>query len=111
MTKDLEFIGDSLKRVQAFPAEVRRDAGYKLRKLQDGKELSDVKTLTDVAAGVQELRLWDESGTFRVVFVAKFAEAIYVLHAFQKKTQDTTTRDLDLVRKRYEEVRQRRKRL
>jgi len=109
--KELIFTGDSLKRVRSFPVDVRRDAGRKLLTVQQGDAVSDSKPLVGVAAGVQELRLWDESGTYRVVFVAKFAEAIYVLHAFQKKTQATTARDLDLVRRRYEEVRESRKRI
>ena len=69
------------------------------------KSPCDVKVLVDMPAGIKELRLWDESGTFRVVFVAKFEEAVYVLHAFQKKTQSTSVRDLKLARQRYEEVR------
>lgn len=72
--------------------------------VQEGRDPSDLKPLVGVGRGVQELRLWGEGGTFRVVFVAKFSEAVYVLHAFQKKTQATTVRDLDLVRRRYEEV-------
>ena len=59
----------------------------------------------NTAPGVKELRLWDDSGTYGVVFVAKFEEAVYVLHAFQKKTQATSLKDLKLVRQRYEEVR------
>ena len=99
------FVGDARKRMQAFPRDVQRDAGHGLLELQEGNEPSDVKALVDMPTGIKELRLWDESGTFRVVFVAKFEEAVYVLHAFQKKTQSTSPKDLKLVRQRYEEVR------
>jgi len=58
---------------------------------------------TDSAGGV-ELRIWDEAGTFRVVYVAKLVDAIYVLHCFQKKTQQTAKRDIDLARKRLKEL-------
>lgn len=51
-----------------------------------------------------ELRIWDEAGTFRVVYVAKLADAIYVLHCFQKKTQETAKRDIELARKRLKDV-------
>jgi phage-related protein len=104
-------MGDSRKRLQAFPASVRGDAGRNLLRIQQGKAPADSKTLPDVGSGIQELRVWDESGTYRVVFVAKFAGTVYVLHAFQKKTQTTSSRDLNLVRKRYEEVRESRKRV
>jgi phage-related protein len=53
------------------------------------------------SAGVMELRIWDEAGTFRVVYVAKFEDAVYVLHCFQKKTQTTAQRDIELARKRF----------
>ena len=105
MRKKLLFVGDSRKRIQAFPIDVQRNAGHELLEIQDGNEPSDLKTLVNTAPGIKELRLWDDSGTYRVVFVAKFEEAVYVLHAFQKKTQATSLKDLDLVRQRYEEVR------
>lgn len=84
---------------------MQRNAGHELLEIQDGNEPSDLKTLVNTVPGIKELRLRDDSGTYRVVFVAKFEEAVYVLHAFQKKTQVTSLKDLDLVRQRYEEVR------
>ena len=109
--KDLYFLGDSLTRVQQFPAGARRKAGFALRQVQKNEEPGDWKNLTGIAPGIRELRLWAESGTYRVVYLAKFADAVYVLHAFQKKTEATAKRDLDLVRRRYEEVRASRERL
>lgn len=51
-------------------------------------------------AGVVELRIWDEAGTFRVVYIAKLADAVHVLHCFQKKTKQTAKRDIELAQKR-----------
>ncbi len=102
--KKLVFVGDSRKRLKEFPTSIRQNAGRNLVVVQEGAAPPDLKSLTGIGQGVQELRLWGESGTFRVVFVASFPEAVYVLHAFQKKTQATTARDVDLIRKRYEEV-------
>ncbi len=60
--------------------------------------------MNTIGSGVREIRLRDESGAFRVVYVAKFASAVYVLHCFQKKTEKTEQRDLDLATKRYREL-------
>ncbi len=57
-----------------------------------------------IGPGVREIRIWDESGTFRVIYVAKLADAVYVLHCFQKKTEQTSERDVSLARKRYKEL-------
>ena len=62
--------------MQEFPPDLQRDAGHRLLEIQEGNEPSDVKVLVNMPAGIKELRLWDESGTFRVVFVAKFEEAV-----------------------------------
>jgi phage-related protein len=53
---------------------------------------------------VKEIRIWDEAGTFRVIYLAKLADAVYVLHCFQKKTQQTSERDIRLARKRFKEL-------
>lgn len=64
----------------------------------------DAKAMPTIGAGVVELRIWDEAGTFRVVYVAKLADAIYVLHCFQKKTQQTPKRDIELAQKRLKDL-------
>ena len=64
-----------------------------------------------VGSGVHEIRIRDEAGDFRLTYVAKFPEAIYVLHAFQKKTRATSRNDLALAKDRYQEVLTRRKSL
>ena len=57
-----------------------------------------------VGQGVQEIRIRDEAGAFRVIYVAKFADFVYVLHCFQKKTQKTAKSDLDLAVQRYRDL-------
>ena len=102
--KPLRFLGDSLKRLREFPEDARQDAGYQLDKVQRGEMADDGKPLTSVGRGVEEIRLWDEQGTDRVVYPASLVDAIYVLHAFQKKTQATAKHELDLVRKRFADL-------
>ena len=97
--KALRWVGSSLEDLRAFPEAARREAGYQLRRLQDGLLPADWKPMTSVGPGVAEIRL--HSGVeHRVFYVAKFAEAIYVLHAFEKRTRQTPQADLELARKR-----------
>ena len=72
--------------------------------VQVGREPSDWKPMPEVGAGACEIRVRDEGGAFRVIYVAKFADAIYVLHTFQKKAQKTAQADLDLAERRYREA-------
>jgi phage-related protein len=102
--KPVVFLGDSLGRVRAFPDRARRDAGFQLDRVQRGLEPDDWKPMTSVGPGVREIRVRDVSGAFRVVYVATFTDAIYVLHAFQKKTQRTSSRDLALASARLGEI-------
>lgn len=102
--KPLRFLGDSLKRLRAFPVDVRQDAGYQLDKLQHGEQPDDFKPLPSIGKGVEEIRLWDETGGYRVIYTARLADAIYVLHAFQKKTQATPQQDIALAKSRYAEL-------
>lgn len=102
--KAITFCGGALDDLRAFPSSARRDAGYELDKVQNGRNPSDWKPMNTVGAGVKEIRIWDASGAFRVLYVAKFAETVYVLHCFQKKTQATSKTDLDLAAKRYRDL-------
>ena len=102
--KTLKFLGDSLKCLRQFPEDARNDAGYQLDKVQRGEQPVDFKPMPLIGNGVEELRVWDDSGTYRVVYAARLADAVYVLHAFQKKTQATSKRDMELARKRYSEI-------
>ena len=98
--KLLEFVGSSLDDLREFPAEARRAAGFELGFVQRGLDPSDWKPMSQVGAGVREIRI-HVLGEWRVLYVAKFAEAVYVLHAFQKKTQKTRREDIELACKRY----------
>jgi phage-related protein len=102
--KSVVFLGDSLDRVRAFPERARRDAGFQLDRVQRELEPDDWKPIPTIGPGVREIRVRDASGIFRVVYVAHFAEAVYVLHAFQKKTQRTSPRDLALAQSRLREL-------
>lgn len=99
--KPLEFLGSSQDDIRAMPAAVRHALGVELMRVQFGGEPTDFKPISSVGAGAYEIRIRDESGAFRVFYVAKFAAAVYVLHAFQKKTQQTRKEDIDLAARRY----------
>lgn len=102
--KPIEFRGSSLDDLRDFPRSALRDAGYQLDKVQHGLQPDDAKPMPTIGVGVTELRVWDEAGTFRVVYVAKYADAVYVLHCFQKKTQQTSKKDIDLASKRLKDL-------
>jgi phage-related protein len=87
-----------------FPEDARQDAGYQLDKVQRGKQADDFKPMPSVGKGVEEIRVWDDSGTYRVIYMARLADAVYVLHAFQKKTQTTAKRDVALAKQRFDEL-------
>ncbi len=99
--KPVVFRGDSLERLRRFPVSVRQDAGYQLERIQRGVAPDDFKSMSTIGAGVQELRVRDAAGAFRVIYIARFEEAIYVLHAFQKNTAKTPLLDIELARQRY----------
>ena len=82
----------------------RREAEYQIDRVQHGQEPDDWKPMPTIGQGVREVRLRDASGAFRIVYLAKFAEAVYVLHCFQKKTQKTSKPDMDLADCRYREL-------
>ena len=104
MTKSIEFRGTALDDLRGFPQSAMREAGYQLDRVQHGLSPDDAKDMPSIGAGVVELRIWDEAGTFRVVYVAKLAVAVYVLHCFQKKTQQTAKRDIELAKKRLKDL-------
>lgn len=99
--KPIAFRATALDDLRAFPPSAMRDAGYQLDRVQHGLQPDDAKPMPTIGAGAMELRIWDEAGTFRVVYVAKLADAVYVLHCFQKKTQQTAQRDIELARRRF----------
>lgn len=99
--KPLKFLGSSKEDLLAMPESVRHAAGVELMVVQFGGAPSDFKPMPAVGQGAYEIRVRDAAGAFRVLYVAKFADAVYVLHAFQKKTQKTSRIDLDLAACRY----------
>ncbi len=100
----VEFLGDSLSRLVAFPKEATRDAGRQLGKVQAGKSPDDWKLMPSIGKGVREIRIWEQNGTYRVIYVVKSHRAVFVLHAFVKKSQATAKKDIELARKRLKEV-------
>ena len=99
--KPLEFLGSSRDDLAAMPANVRHDIGVELMRVQFGGEPKSFKPMSSVGAGAYAIRVRDESGAYRVIYVAKFAEAVYVIHAFQKKARKTPKAEIELARKRY----------
>ncbi len=102
--KEIRWIGSAYDDLLAFPPEPRREAGFQLGKVQAGLEPADWKPFNDVGAGTKEIRIKDPSDVYRVMYVAKFEEAIYVLHCFQKKTQTTSKQDKAIAEARYRAV-------
>lgn len=98
--KPVVWFGDSRLRVREFPEGARRVAGHELALVQAGREPSSWRPMPSVGLGVNELRVRTDDA-FRVLYVAKFAEAIYVLHAFQKKSRKAAKTDIELARRRY----------
>ena len=101
--RPLRWLGTSRDDLRAFPPAARRRAGHELFRLQCGLHIPDIKPMSRVGAGVFELRVRD-AGAFRIFLVTKFDDAVFVLHAFQKKTQQTSRLDLELGAKRYREL-------
>jgi len=99
--KPISFRGNSLDDLRQFPLNARREAGYQIDRVQNGLEPFDWKPMNSVGQGVKEIRIRDADGAFRVIYLAKLADAVHVLHCFQKKTEKTTEADIELARKRF----------
>jgi len=104
--KPIEFRGSSLDDLRAFPPEARREAGYQLDRIQHGRDPDDWKPMASVGAGVREIRIRDATGAFRVIYIAKLASAVYILHCFQKKSEKTGKPELELATRRFRELMQ-----
>ena len=101
------FLGDSLEMIRDFPAGARREAGFQIDRVQRGLDPDDWKPIKSVGPGVREIRVRDRASAFRVIYVATFSDAVFVLHAFQKKMQATPRRDLELATVRFKLLAQR----
>jgi phage-related protein len=110
--KPITFLGDTLAALRAFPHEARPESGLQLDRVQRGLMPDNWKSMKAIGTGVTEIRVRVrvrvEGGAFRVLYVATFPEAVYVLNAFQKKTQKTARADLNLAITRYQALRKER---
>lgn len=105
--KQIRFIGTSREDLcdkSVFPDDVRVKAGKELWEVQCGKDPAHWKPFKEVGSGAKEIIIDMAGGWFRVMYVAKFDEAVYVLHAFRKKTNQTSKQDKEITKKRYQEV-------
>ena len=101
--KLLNFVGSSLDDLRNFPDEARRAAGFELRSVQNGLEPSDWRPMQIIAPGVNEIRI-HVLGEWRTIYVVNLRDAVYVLHAFQKRVRKTSRHDNDLARQRYRQI-------
>ena len=102
--KPVAFLGDSLDALRSFPDSAKREVGFQIDRLQRGLDPDDWKPMKTVGPGVCEIRVRDASDAYRVVYTATLADAVYVLHAFQKKSQATSQRDLELAAARLRDL-------
>jgi phage-related protein len=101
--KPLIFLGSSLDDLRNFPSEARRAAGFELRAVQNGLDPRDWKPIQAIGPGVKEIRI-HALGEWRVIYIAKIHNAVYVLHAIQKRTKKTNRQDIDLARQRFRQI-------
>jgi phage-related protein len=101
--KPILFVGSSLVDLSAFPEAARREAGFDLWQVQLGAMPRDFKPMPVIGLGAYEVRI-KQKGEWRVIYVARLSEAIYVLHCFQKTTTQTAPADVDLPRRRYRQI-------
>jgi phage-related protein len=102
--KVVRFLGDSRKVLREFPKDARSEAGQQLQRIQEGLPAQDFKQMHPIGPGVEEIRISEKSGAYRVIYTARLAEAVYVIHAFQKKTRATSQRDIEIARERFRQL-------
>ena len=102
--KPIQFRGTSLADLRDFPDGARREAGFQLGLVELGRDPLDWKPMVSIGSGVKEIRIREPEGAFRVIYIAKFEAAVFVLHCFQKKTQATAQKDIKLAAQRYKEL-------
>jgi phage-related protein len=103
-SKPVEFHGTTLEDMRKFPDEARKEMGHQIQLVQYGHNPNKYRDMGIVGPGAREIKIQSEDGIFRTIYVAKFEEAVHILHAFQKKTQQTAKSDIDLAKKRYKEL-------
>lgn len=104
LVKPVVWMGGSREDLREFPETVQDSLGYDLCRVQCGLDPKDWKPMTALGAGVKEIRVRDEAGIFRIIYLGTRPEGMYVLHCFQKKTQQTSRPDLELARKRLKSI-------
>lgn len=102
--KPIYWVGTSYKDLLAFPDEAKREAGYQLHRVQNGLDPENWKPFETIGTGVKEIRMSEDGNAFRIIYVAKFSEKIYVLHSFHKKTQKTGSKDINIAKTRYNAI-------
>lgn len=102
--KPVRFMGSAKEELSAFPDSAKLRAGHELFMVQVDRDPDDWKPMASIGAGACEIRVRDAAGAFRVVYVAKFKHAVYVLHAFQKRSRKTARGDLETARRRYRDA-------
>jgi len=102
--KQIRWVGSAYDDLLAFPKNARKEAGFQLGRVQAGLDPADWKPFDEVGVGTREIRIRESSGVYRVMYVAKFEEAIYILHCFKKKTQATSKQDKAIAAARYRAV-------
>jgi phage-related protein len=108
--KPIYWIGSSKEDIAQFPQEAKRKAGFQLRAVQRGQSPTDSKSMSIIGKGVEEIRV-RTGEAYRIFYVARFAEAVYILHAFNKKTQKTSQQDIEIGKQRYQAMIELRKEL
>lgn len=102
--RSVRFLGDSIDRLRDFPDDARHEAGFQLDRIQAGGLPADFRPMSSIGSGVMEIRIRESNGAFRVFYVANREDKVYVLHCFQKKSQKTAKRDIELGQQRYKEL-------
>ncbi|MDX2416364.1 MAG: type II toxin-antitoxin system RelE/ParE family toxin [Xanthomonadales bacterium] len=102
--KQVIFMGDALAQIRSFPPGARQDAGFQIDKVQRDELPDEWKPMKSIGKGVREIRIKEASGQYRVIYLTRLKDSVYVLHAFQKKTRQTRKSDIDLARKRLREI-------
>lgn len=104
--KPIHWVGSTLNDIRLFPDSIKREIGFDLDLIQQGLLPRDFKAMKNLGAGVMEIRVKDISGAYRLVYVAKFSNAVYCLHAFQKKSQKTSSQDIATIKARYQAIKE-----
>lgn len=99
--------GDSLDVVREFPRDIREDLGLDIRRMQQGERPLSFRPMKSIAPGVFELKQMDENGWYRLIYLSRVGDRIFMLHAFQKKSAKTSKNDLKVASDRFKAVRAR----